>query len=235
VIAGYAPIHLGTGFIVGKDQDRRAVLMTNAHVVEPAITYGWPTVEGVTLACDFARYTMDNENSLVPLAGAYRLHPRYDLALLYLHPNSDAGAAPLALSAAAPIPEEGLRIGVVGHPAFDAKHDPFPSYFGFGNKFGIKRLAPGYIRLVENRHWRNSDGDIFLHDATTLEGNSGSAIFDLDTLLVIGLHFGGWPKPQLHPVQADGRDFLAKLFYANGAVPLWLMRDDPLLACVRFV
>jgi V8-like Glu-specific endopeptidase len=49
------------------------------------------------------------------------------------------------------------------------------------------------------------------HDASTLGGNSGSAVIDLETNQVIALHFGG-----------------AYLRY-NQSVALWPLADDPLL------
>ena len=48
-------------------------------------------------------------------------------------------------------------------------------------------------------------------DASTLGGNSGSAVIDYDKGLVVGLHFGG------------------RYLEGNNAVPLWKLVDDPLL------
>ena len=55
---------------------------------------------------------------------------------------------------------------------------------------------------------------MILHDCSTLGGNSGSPLIDLETHKVIGLHFGGIEKN------------------ANFAIPLFAMTQDPLLvAC----
>jgi hypothetical protein len=50
---------------------------------------------------------------------------------------------------------------------------------------------------------------------------------------VVGLHFGGWPM-QKQRIEIGDRDVLAQLFSANGAVPLWMLRNDPLLGEVCF-
>ena len=63
----------------------------------------------------------------------------------------------------------------------------------FGNRYGVKRLAPGNAHkplgsLRDDQHrW------VFGHDSTTLGGSSGSPILDwLDgTPAAFGLHFGG--------------------------------------------
>ena len=55
-------------------------------------------------------------------------------------------------------------------------------------------------------------GDVVFHDASTLGGNSGSCVVDLDTGQVIGLHYGG------------------QYMHYNVAVALWRLVDDPLLA-----
>jgi V8-like Glu-specific endopeptidase len=54
--------------------------------------------------------------------------------------------------------------------------------------------------------------DVLFHDASTLGGNSGSCVVDLDTGQVLGLHFGG------------------QYMHYNVAVALWRLVDDPLLA-----
>jgi V8-like Glu-specific endopeptidase len=52
---------------------------------------------------------------------------------------------------------------------------------------------------------------VMFHDASTLGGNSGSCVVDLESNHVIGLHFGG------------------EYMHYNAAVALWRLVDDPLL------
>ena len=53
--------------------------------------------------------------------------------------------------------------------------------------------------------------DLMFHDASTLGGNSGSCVVDLETNQVIGLHFAGL------------------YMQYNEALALWRLVDDPLL------
>jgi hypothetical protein len=62
----------------------------------------------------------------------------------------------------------------------------------FGNRFGVKRVAPGQVHKKlgsipeDERRW------VFGHDATTLGGSSGSAVIDwLHGGATVGLHFSG--------------------------------------------
>lgn len=54
----------------------------------------------------------------------------------------------------------------------------------FDGVYNCKRLAAGQLTAVEGR-------DVVHHDATTLGGNSGSAVIDLDSGKAVALHFGG--------------------------------------------
>ena len=75
----------------------------------------------------------------------------------------------------------------------------------FSDIYDVKRLQPGVITS-----W--ADGaDIFIHDCSTLGGNSGSPVLDLETHQVVGLHFGG------------------RYLSGNNAIPLWRLTDDELL------
>jgi endonuclease G len=55
----------------------------------------------------------------------------------------------------------------------------------FGNIYDVKRLAPGQVMQVSGGQ------DLFAHDCTTLGGNSGSVVCDLETGQAVGLHFSG--------------------------------------------
>jgi hypothetical protein len=230
-VDGAKPFHIGTGFVVADDDKDRYAVMTNAHVVDEAMRLGWLSTDGLSLMCDFERYEETAGGELFPTLREYKIHSTYDLALLYLSREQleQANTQPLVIAAQPPDPIEGFTIGVIGHPSFDSRVDPFPKYFGFGNEFGIKRFSPGYIRLLEDRHWRHYEVSVFTHDATTLSGSSGSCVLDLSTTRVLGLHFGGWPFPE-RLIEFSGKHMLAQLFSANGAVPLWLLYGDSFLS-----
>ncbi len=75
-------------------------------------------------------------------------------------------------------------IAVVGYPARDPRDNPEHLIVSFfGDKFGIKRFAPG--RVMSSGSW------VLDHDATTLGGNSGSVVIAMETGEAVGLHFAG--------------------------------------------
>lgn len=230
------PIHIGTGFVAGEDSMGRFVIVTNAHVVDEVVRLGWPANKRILFGCDFSRFSVDIGGELCPVEIDYKLHPTNDMALLYLRNNSvNIGdrIKPLQVAGSAPENIVEWRIGVIGHPAFDSRRDPFPQFFGFGNEFGIKRFSPGFIRALDERTWRGNDVYVVLHDATTLSGSSGSCILDLETMDIVGLHFGGWP---LHKQKATTHvgDVIAQLFESNGAVPMWKLVEDPFCSDLMF-
>ncbi len=87
----------------------------------------------------------------------------------------------------------GRGVYLVGYPGNE--HSTTPDLFVkiFAGVKSFKRLAPGTIMAApgsvphDMRHW------IFTHDASTLGGNSGSAVadFDADGQTLLGLHFAG--------------------------------------------
>jgi endonuclease G len=81
--------------------------------------------------------------------------------------------------------KEGMQVAVVGYPADDPdRNDPQRIRDYFGKIFDVKRFSPGEVSMAP------ADG-VFMHDATTLGGNSGSVVFDLATGDAVGLHFAG--------------------------------------------
>lgn len=85
---------------------------------------------------------------------------------------------------------------VIGYPAYDSRI-PEPELMEdiFGKVYNKKRLAPGAVTAVE--------GDRILHNCSTLGGNSGSAVVDLDSGAALGLHFSGTFLTTNHAVRAD--------------------------------
>ncbi|MDB5144522.1 MAG: Glutamate synthase large chain [Mucilaginibacter sp.] len=225
--------HIGTGFIAGEEPDHH-VILTNAHVIEGALTCRWLKDKQAVLTCAFNYESGNDDVAYAELAPKYELHDAYDLGLLYL-PKKDQADTPevLRIAGALNASVDHLQIGLVGHPSFNSDKDPFPKVFGFGDQFGVKRFSPGYVRQMERREWRNAQKEVLLHDATTLSGSSGSCILDTLTKKVVGLHFGGWPN-QPKSMRVHDRDILATTFEANGAVPLWVLAEDDMLKKLNF-
>jgi endonuclease G len=79
---------------------------------------------------------------------------------------------------------EKQKIAVVGYPAEDSRNGAADQQRIFANIFDVKRLAPGEVSGL-------GQGFYFTHDCSTLGGNSGSVVLDVETGAAIGLHFAG--------------------------------------------
>lgn len=200
---------LGTGFLAGE-----ATVLTNRHVaIEFAAsatpgkwTFRAPMRAGVDFKAELG-LTDTLEFAVTRIVG---IHDTLDLAVLAVAPTSGRRTLPAPLPVASSAPGKGKVVGrqvyVIGYPAWDGRrNDPEPMRRIFSEVYNVKRLQPGEIagEAIESF-------DLF-HDCSTLGGNSGSPVIDLDTHQVLGLHFGG--------------RYLEK----NHAIPLWTLRQDPLI------
>jgi hypothetical protein len=92
----------------------------------------------------------------------------------------------------------GRGIYLVGYPGnqHSTTSDLFASVFA--NVKSFKRLAPGRIMAGPGEVPDDPRGWILTHDASTLGGNSGSAVvdYDADGRMVLGLHFAGLHEQQ---------------------------------------
>ena len=178
---------LGTGWLVADD-----VVVTNRHV---AAEFGRRQGEGFVFRQGFggpmaSRIDFREEKdgaAAREFALARILHIEDDggpdLAFLQVTPRTgDALARPIALSSLAPRARQ--QVAVIGYPARDSRIPEQDLMLRiFGNVFDRKRLAPGQVERVEN--------GLVLHDCSTLGGNSGSVVLDLETGEALALHFSG--------------------------------------------
>jgi len=203
---------VGTGWLVDDD-----IIVTNRHVAELfaarngrrfVFRQGADGTHPVAARVDF----MEELNSSA--VNEFRLldvlyiedEPGPDIAFLKVERNSAAGrrlAGKLALAA-----RPGRRdqfVGTVGYPASDPRiPDQDLVRRLFGDVYDVKRFAPG--QLLAPR------GEFVLHDCSTLGGNSGSVIMDLESGEAVGLHFAGLFLRENRGVPAAiVRDRLAKL------------------------
>jgi endonuclease G, mitochondrial len=91
---------------------------------------------------------------------------------------------------------ETVNVATIGYPAYDSRI-PEPDLMQriYGKIYNKKRLAPGGVTRVDATHlW---------HNCTTLGGNSGSAVVDLDSGCALGLHFSGSFLTTNYAVRAD--------------------------------
>ena len=102
-------------------------------------------------------------------------------------------ARPIAL---AKKPRSTGNVAVVGYPAYDSRiPDTDLMERIYGSTYNKKRLAPGGVTRVEQLSLR--------HDCTTLGGNSGSVVVDLDSGEALGLHFSGKFMTANYAVRSD--------------------------------
>jgi hypothetical protein len=217
--------YAGTGFLVGE-----GTVMTNCHVAMVFSQSGsdgdWSFQPGLEVNLDFQE-DPDAQRADVAAPSRMRIddvigiHPALDLALLRVTPPpaGNGMAKPLTVMSQDPGPLDGRNLYVLGYPAPDYRNDSAVQRSIFGDRYFVKRLQPGAAMapptdaIIPTGLCANGTepDDIMFHDASTLGGNSGSCVVDLDTNQVIGLHFAGM------------------YMQYNEAVALWRLVDDPLL------
>jgi hypothetical protein len=198
---------LGTAFLVAP-----GTLMTNRHVAQEFCSRdgdSWRFRPGIATRVDFLRELGSAAVLEFEITEAIGIHERHDLALLRVEGASSDGQAlpdPLAVAATEPADLFERDVYVVGYPALDSRrNEPEPIRRIFADVYNVKRLQPGKAVGYSTEY------SAVQHDCSTLGGNSGSPVVDLESNQVIGLHFGG------------------RYGVGNYAVPLWKLADDPLL------
>ncbi len=189
--------YAGTGFLVGEN-----LLMTNRHVAE-IFSSGLgrrniSLVSEMKTKVDFLREAGSEETRIFEVAEIVMVHPYWDMALLRIK-GLPKGHDRLKLSLRAPEDMFDRDIVVVGYPASDPRNPLDVLNQVFGGAFQVKRLQPGKIggsgatARLARYDYESYDKLVptMLHNASTLGGNSGSAILDPVTGEVIGLHFAG--------------------------------------------
>ncbi len=188
--AGYR--HSGTGWVIAE-----GIIATNRHVAEVfarkrgdggdfLMTFlGTPYRARI----DFREEYEETEHFEVPieeiifLEDADRALP--DIALLRLARH---GGLPAPIPLLQTPPRSRADVAVIGYPAFDPRYGLSAEAAAravFGAVYDVKRLSPGSLVGEDGASW------FFAHDATTLGGNSGSVVLDVETGYAVGMHFSG--------------------------------------------
>jgi S1-C subfamily serine protease len=167
---------IGTGFLITPD-----LLATNKHVLD-ALTNGTHVLEKGQGVVRFKYEYGSPDEAPVAIVGVAKVHPTLDMALLQLEQtNFSDGRLPLRAS---PVEvEPGHPVVAVGYPFNDPGRNPL--FIGpiFGDRFGVKRAAPGEVT-------GRAPQSIY-HDCSTLGGNSGSPILSMQSAHVVGVHREG--------------------------------------------
>jgi hypothetical protein len=202
-LAGAPQGFAGTGFLVHED-----AILTNRHVLQAVATGehdgSWRIKPGA--AIDFGHEYQAAESvgrralERVVFAGSKPIvsidHTRLDLALIGLAP-APTDARPrrvLAVDRSPGWAQEDQTLFTIGYPARPRPGDYKLTLLEklFHGTFGCKRLAPGLVMPAQPQlpAWTAA------HDATTLGGNSGSAVLAIGhERAAAGLHYGGRRGP----------------------------------------
>ena len=176
----------GSGFIVGD-----GLVMTNRHVAQVFASglgcRGVVIHDGQKVGVDFVRERNRTGSEYVDVERVEMIHPYWDMALLRV--SSLAGRSPLRLLAVPPGDLKGRRVIVVGFPAFSWAHPLDVQKDIFKDVFDVKRVQPGFAG--DDTYRILGMDEAMAHDASTLGGNSGSAVIDIDEGAVVALHFAG--------------------------------------------
>jgi endonuclease G len=178
---------VGTGWLV-----RDNVLVTNRHVARlfatnkgDGFTFKMGDGGPVGASVDFLQ-EIDNSNVLAfRFVKPLHIEDADGLDIAFFEVDVTGGnpklARPLPLAAKAATTQ---AAAVIGYPAYDSRI-PEPDLMEriYGRVYNKKRLAPGAVTSTEANR--------ILHNCTTLGGNSGSAVVDLDRGEALGLHFSG--------------------------------------------
>ena len=208
---------VGTCFAIGPD-----LVVTNRHVLEEIAWQddngNWILFHPEETSVDFvaeanAERSTANKVLSVAFAGPDPINRQInfthlDLAVLRVDPGAGLPAA-VALESDPHAVGASRDLYLVGFPARPRTHlgggAPRPgsetsavmaSVFKW--KFGVKKLAPGRVEKAPGDLAGDTKQWVFSHDASTLGGNSGSAVVDLsiDGARIIGLHFGGLAREE---------------------------------------
>jgi V8-like Glu-specific endopeptidase len=182
--------YLGTGWLVARD-----LVVTNRHVADlmaqsdnGAFRFR-PGRFGEAL-----RVTMDYKHELGIQARSVRRIRRVlwiekddgpDIAFIELEESTDGANQPF-IPLATEDAQSGNEVVVIGYPARAPAHIvPDQAWMDriYGGVYDVKRIAPGLMG-ENSRGWAT-------HDCTTLGGNSGSVVVDMNSGNAVALHFAG--------------------------------------------
>ncbi|MDU8929922.1 DNA/RNA non-specific endonuclease [Alisedimentitalea sp. MJ-SS2] len=194
--------YVGTGWQVSED-----VVVTNRHVAQvfsrPRWQGGWDFADGafgrpLRVEIDFMRQNeqASGVSRVARVQDVLFVAPQGgpDMAFLRVERNPDVTPVELKPGKIEP----GQAVATVGYPAWDGRRNDADLMDDiFGGIYGVKRFSPGLI------HGTDDEGIVILGDYSSLGGNSGSAVLDLESGEAVGLHFAGVFKDTNYAVAAD--------------------------------
>lgn len=181
--------YAGTGFVVGE-----GLIMTNRHVAALFASgvgaRGLQFLPGQRAGLDFRREFVPSDPVYVEVKQVAMIHPHWDMALLRVEGLLESRGS-LTLAVDHPEDLQGREVAVIGYPAQDWRSDVDLQNRIFRGVFNVKRLQPGKVMGRSEIRSFGHYVTAVTHDSSTLGGNSGSAVVDLESGQVVGLHFAG--------------------------------------------
>jgi endonuclease G, mitochondrial len=192
---------VGTGWVVADE-----VIVTNRHVAEifahrvgEQLLFRTSLLGQMEARLDFREEHEDESAAEFRIVEVLHIEDDAgpDMAFLRIDWAShatDSRRPPIQL---ATVPQPASGVAVIGYPAKDSRtriHEDMDRIFG--NIYDVKRLAPGEIAELIDQ------GRFLTHDCTTLGGNSGSVVLDLESGAATALHFAGREEVRNYAVSA---------------------------------
>jgi endonuclease G, mitochondrial len=192
---------VGTGWVVADD-----VIVTNRHVAEvfarrvgDRFEFRSSFLGQMEARLDFLEEHQRESAAEFRLMEVLHIEedPGPDMAFLRVDwASNTAGERRTPIQLASDL-EPSHAVAVIGYPAKDTRTRILDEMDRiFGNLYDVKRLAPGEVTgLLEQ-------GRFVTHDCTTLGGNSGSVVLNLDRGEATALHFAGREEVRNYAVSA---------------------------------
>lgn len=176
----------GSGFLI-----QEQIIVTNRHVAEHFVQispdgYHWKmNARGkiVRARIDFREEYQNPVEQEMELIEVLHIEPGPGPDLALLRVNLEDSIPPIEIDPSSSVDD---IVVTIGYPWKDTRVSFRIEQIMqkiFGGIYDVKRLAPGKIVNVND--------DIVHHDCTTLGGNSGSVILDVETGKAVALHYGG--------------------------------------------
>jgi endonuclease G, mitochondrial len=209
--------YAGTAFLCG---ERR--LITNRHVAQ-IFTEGIGSAQlsftsGITPSIDLKQEVGSTISLEAKIIAPILVLEEWDIAVLEVD-SVPSNVRPLPMMASVPSDIEDRTAAIVGYPTFDPRDDMVQQITIFRGVFDKKRLQPGLLKGMGPAESFGKTVQALAHDCTTIGGNSGSAVIEVATARIAGVHF------------------TSNAPIANYAVPTWALANEPRVrqAGVEFV
>lgn len=183
--------YAGTGFVVGPN-----LLMTNRHVAAFFAQGLGSRVDfqtGQSASIGFYHEKGGTQTESLKIEKVVMIHPWWDMAVLEVSGLKD-DRIPLVLDTTDPEMLIDRNVVVIGYPGYDPEGDQeFQRVQAsvFRSDYYVKRFQPGVFRERKDVESYSRMVSAVTHDCSTLGGNSGSAVIDVENGTVVGLHFAG--------------------------------------------